>query len=448
MHTGAEVSLTFRPADANHGIRFQRIDLPDKPTIAADVNRVASTLRGTTIREKDAQVSTIEHVMSALAGLHIDNVVVEIDGPETPIMDGSSQPFVECLLDAGKKELAEERECFVIEEPIEYKDEVTGTEIVGLPSDDFEVTAMIDFSSPVLGKQYASFHGSSNSYVDEIAAARTFVFLRELDHLFDQNLIRGGNLDNALVIADRLMNQAELDLLAKKLGRPSVQVDQEGILNTTSLRYHNEPAKHKLLDLVGDLNLIGKDIQGKIVASKPGHSANVAFARLLKEKYKIQRRLKGRPKYDPAATPVHDTMSIMGMLPHRYPFLLVDKVIELTSSYVVGVKNITFQEHVFQGHFPGNPIFPGVMIVEALAQTGGLLALATVENPTDWDTYFLKIENTRFKQFVRPGDTLLLKMELLSPIRRGIVHMQGTAYVGDNIVAEGELTAQIVDRTK
>jgi UDP-3-O-[3-hydroxymyristoyl] N-acetylglucosamine deacetylase/3-hydroxyacyl-[acyl-carrier-protein] dehydratase len=281
-----------------------------------------------------------------------------------------------------------------------------------------------------------------------IAAARTFVFLRELYHLYGHDLIKGGDLENALVIVDRLVSQVELDSLAIKLNKPKIKVEIEGVLNNTDLRYPNEPARHKLLDLIGDLSLVGKPIKGKIVATKPGHASNVAFARILKERFKVQRKLRGKPKYDPDSDPVLDIEAIKGMLPHRFPFLLVDKIMELTPSCVVGIKNITYQEHVFQGHFPNNPVFPGVLIVEALAQTGGILALSSVEKPSDWDTYFLKIENTKFKFKVIPGDTIILKMELLSPIRRGIVHMQGTAYVGNKIVAEGELTAQIINRTK
>ncbi len=447
LHCGEMVTMTFQPAEVNFGIRFKRVDLPDSPVLIADVTKVFSTNRGTTIREGNAQVSTVEHILSALAGCGVDNILIEIDGPEVPIMDGSARPFIDLFQAAGIESQDAEKEFFVVEEPVSYKDEVTGTEIVALPSAHCEITAMIDFNSPVLGKQYASLKDFA-SYGKEIAPARTFVFLRELEHLYNQNLIKGGDLENAVVIVDRMMTQEELDVLAKKLGKPSMKVEKEGVLNITDLRFTNEPARHKLLDLIGDLSLIGKPIKGRIVATKPGHASNVAFAKILKEKYKVQRKLKGKPKYNPDKTPVLDIEGIKGMLPHRFPFLLVDKIIELSDSHVVGVKSISYQEHVFQGHFPGNPVFPGVMIIEALAQTGGILALSTVENPTDFDTYFLKIENTKFKHKVVPGDTLILKMELLTPIRRGIVHMQGTAYVGNKIVSEGELTAQIINRTK
>ncbi len=447
LHTGEQVNMTFQSAAPNQGVRFKRMDLPEEPVLFADVTKVFSTNRGTTIRDGGAQVSTVEHVLSALAGLGIDNIMIEIDGPEVAIKDGSSRPFVDALQDAQIVEQQASREYFVIDEPISYKDEVTGTEIVALPHDSFEVTAMIDFNSPVLGKQYASLEDLGR-YADEIAPARTFVFLRELEHLSNQNLIKGGDLDNAVVIVDRLITQNELDVLARKLNKPSIKVEEEGVLSNTDLRFPNEPARHKLLDLIGDLSLLGRPIKGKIVATKPGHASNVAFAKILKEKYKIQRKLKGKPKYQPEQPPILDVEGVKRMLPHRYPFLLVDKIIELTEDCVVGVKNITSQEHILQGHFPGNPVFPGVLTVEALAQTGGILALSNVDNPADWDTYFLKIENTKFKHKVVPGDTVILKMELLSPIRRGIVHMQGTAYVGNRIVAEGELTAQILNRTK
>ncbi|NND07840.1 MAG: bifunctional UDP-3-O-[3-hydroxymyristoyl] N-acetylglucosamine deacetylase/3-hydroxyacyl-ACP dehydratase [Saprospiraceae bacterium] len=447
LHTGEHVTMTFHAAEPGYGIRFRRVDLPNQPVLGVDVGKVVSTNRGTTIKEGAAQVSTVEHVLAALAGLCIDNVLIDIDGPEVAIIDGSAQPFVEILQSAGIEQQDFEREYFIVEEPISFRDEVSGTEIVALPHDGFEVTAMIDFDSPILGKQYASL-SDIHSFDKDIAPARTFVFLRELEHLYGQDLIKGGDLENAVVIVDRLITQDELDVLAKKLGKPKMKVDKEGVLNNTDLRYRNEPARHKLLDLIGDLALIGRPIKGKIMATKPGHAANVAFARLLREQYKLQRKLKGKPRYDPNNEPILDVEGVKKMLPHRYPFLLVDKIVELSEDYVVGIKNITYQEHVFQGHFPNNPVFPGVMIVEALAQTGGILALSNVDDPTEWDTYFLKIENTKFKFRVVPGDTLILKMELLSPIRRGIVHMQGTAYVGNKIVAEGELTAQIINRTK
>ncbi len=447
LHTGKTVTLTFKPALANHGYRFQRVDLPDQPVIPADVKMVISTNRGTTLKSGEAQVSTVEHVLSALTGMGIDNVLLEIDGPEMPIMDGTSMPFVEAILEAGMTELDAEREYFIVTEPIAYKDEVTGTELLALPSDNFEATVMIDFASKVLGPQFAALHNLSD-YVKEIAPCRTFVFVHELEKLLEMGLIKGGDMDNAIVIADRKMDQDELDALAQKMGKPGIKVDAEGVLNTVKLHFQNEPARHKLLDVIGDLALIGKPIRGKIVATKPGHTANVEFAKLLKKNLTEKRRLMGIPRYDPDKEPVFDSVQITKLLPHRFPFLLVDKIIEIDQQHVVGIKNITYNESFFQGHFPDNPVFPGVLQIEALAQTGGILALQNVPDPGNWDAYFLKIDNTKFKAKVVPGDTLILKMELLEPIRRGIVHMQGTAYVGSKIVSEGELTAQIVRRTK
>jgi UDP-3-O-[3-hydroxymyristoyl] N-acetylglucosamine deacetylase/3-hydroxyacyl-[acyl-carrier-protein] dehydratase len=447
LHTGKSVQLTFKPAPPNHGFRFQRIDLPDQPVIPADVKMVVSTNRGTTLRSGDAQVSTVEHVLSALTGLGFDNVLLEIDGPEMPIMDGTSMPFVDVLKTAGKIEQDAQRDYFIVTEPIAYKDEVTGTELLALPSDAFEATVMIDFNSKVLGPQFASLH-SMEEYEDAIAPCRTFVFVHELEKLLDMGLIKGGDLDNAIVIADRKMESEELDALAKKMGKPGIRVDSEGVLNTVKLRFQNEPARHKLLDVIGDLALVGKPIRGKIMATKPGHTSNVEFAKLLKKQLTEKRRLVGIPKFDPDKEPVYDIKQIMNLLPHRFPFLLVDRVIELSDTHVVGIKQVTLNEFYFQGHFPDNPIFPGVLQIEALAQTGGILALHNAPDPGNWDTYFLKIENTRFKAKVAPGDTLILKMELLEPIRRGIVHMQGTAYVGNKLVSEGELTAQIVRRNK
>ena len=446
LHTGKEVALTFNPAPVNHGIKFQRIDVEGQPVLNADVNRVVSTTRGTTIEMSGAQVSTVEHVMSALAGLQIDNVMIQLDGPEVPIMDGSAAPFVKALSDVGIEEQKEEREYFVVKEPISYQDEETGSEFLALPADDFEVTTMIDFNSPVLGQQYAKLIDLKN-YASEIAPCRTFVFLHEVEQLFKQNLIKGGDLDNAIVIVDRVMSQKDLDELAKKLGKPSIKVEKEGILNTVDLQFKNEPARHKLLDVIGDMALLGLPIKGKILSTKPGHTSNVAFTKILKKKYQEQRKLKGKPSYDPDKEPLFDSVQIANWLPHRYPFLLVDKIIELSEKHVVGVKSVTFNENFFQGHFPNNPVMPGVLQIEAMAQTGGILALSTVDDPSNWDTYFLKIENAKFKNKVVPGDTILFKMELTAPIRRGICQMQATAYVGNKIVSEAELTAQIVKRS-
>lgn len=444
LHSGQTVNLQIHPSAANHGIKFKRTDLPDSPTVNADVSQVTSTVRGTTLQNGDAVVSTVEHIMAALSGMSIDNVLITLDGPEVPILDGSARPFVEEIKKVGVQKLEEEQDVYEIIEPIAFTDEVSGAEYMALPSTaDLEVTCMIDFNSPYLGQQYATMQGLEE-FADQFAGARTFVFLHEVEYLFNQGLIKGGDMENAIVIADRKIEQDYLDKLSRLFNKPHIKIDKEGILNTTELIYKNEPARHKVLDIVGDLSLVGKQIKGKIVARKPGHTGNVAFARQLKKIFFEQRKLKGKPNYDPDAEPIYNVEQIQKFLPHRHPFLLVDKITELTKTLVVGIKNITFDQYFFPGHFPNNPLFPGVLQIEALAQTGGILALSSVPDPENWDTYFIKIDNTRFKNKVLPGDTLILKMELMSPIRRGICQMYGTAYVGNKIVSEGELTAQIV----
>lgn len=447
LHTGKNVVVKLLPAPPNHGYRFQRVDLPEMPIINADVNRVVSTNRGTVLKSGNGEIHTVEHLLSALSGMQIDNVLIQLDGPEAPILDGSATPYVKAIKEAEPVSQEEEREYFEIRDVITYKDPETGAEIIGMPSDRLEIVTMIDFHSKVLGQQFAVLDDLSR-YEEEIAPCRTFVFLHELEYLFKQGLIQGGNLDNALVIAENPVTQEEIQELARKLNKPAVNIVKEGILNAGSLHFDNEPARHKLLDVLGDISLLGVPIIGKIIAKKPGHKANVNFTALLKQKYLDQKKLKGKPSYDPDQIPLFNSVQIESWLPHRYPFLLVDKITELTDTLVVGIKNVTFNEPFFQGHFPGNPVLPAVLQIEALAQTGGILALSTVEDPGNWDTYFIKIENARFKHKVVPGDTLILKMELLAPIRRGLCQMYGTAYVGNKIVSEGELTAQIVKRTE
>ena len=445
LHTGESTTMTFKPAATGHGFKFQRIDLDKQPIIPADVSKVSETKRGTTIQRGEAQVTTVEHALSALVGLGVDNCLIEINGGEAPILDGSNKMIVEKLAKIGLEEQEADREYFVIEEPISYKNEETGAEFLALPADNFEVTVLIDYNSPVLGQQYAELT-NWDDYAKEIAPCRTFVFLRELEQLAKGGLIKGGDLDNAVVIADQVMSKKALSTLAKLLDKPSMAVDTEGVLNTTSLRFKNEPARHKLLDVIGDLTLIGQRIKGKIIAKKPGHASNVEFAKILKAKLVEQRKLGGKPRYDASMEPIYTANQVYELLPHRYPFQLVDKIIELTDTKVVGVKNVSMNEPFFKGHFPGNPVMPGVLQTEAMAQTGGILALTKQDDPYGWDTYFLKLNNVKFKKMVVPGDTLIIKCELLSPIRRGIVQMKSTVYVGNSIVSEAELTAQIAKR--
>ena len=445
LHTGAHTTVTFNPAPANYGVRFMRTDLEGTPVIRAEASKVVSTNRCTTIGQGDARVSTVEHALSALSGMHVDNALIEIDGPEMPILDGSARDYAKAVKAIGLEAQEAERDYFVVDKAMRYKDDATGAELVALPAEGFEVAALIDFNSPILNKQHAQLT-DTEQYAEEVAPSRTFCFLRELEALHERGLIRGGDVDNAVVIVDEMKSEEELAELAKKLGKDQFKVERTGYLNNTELRFPNEPARHKLLDVIGDLSLVGAPIKGKIVATKPGHQANVAFAKQLREAYQLQRKLRGVPKYDPNGAPLYNTQQIMDLLPHRYPMLMLDKIIDLSDRHVVGVKNITMNEHILQGHFPGNPIFPGVLQVEAMAQAGGIFALSLEEDPYGYDTYFLKIDNTKFRNKVVPGDTLMLKMVLSAPIRRGIVQMHGTAYVGNTVVSEGDFTAQIVKR--
>ncbi|WP_347158219.1 bifunctional UDP-3-O-[3-hydroxymyristoyl] N-acetylglucosamine deacetylase/3-hydroxyacyl-ACP dehydratase [Pontibacter chitinilyticus] len=442
LHTGVASNMTFKPAPANHGYKFQRIDLPGQPVVAADADNVVDLSRGTTLEQNGARVNTVEHTLAALVGLQLDNVLIELDGPEPPIMDGSSIEFVRALQSVGLQEQNALRNYFEIPKGISYIDESRGVEIAALPLDDYRLTAMVDYNSPVLGSQHASITHISQ-FVDEIASSRTFVFLHELEALYKQNLIKGGDLDNAIVIVDRVVQDEELSHLSELLQKPKVEVKAEGVLNNTELRFKNEPARHKLLDLIGDLALIGRPIKGQILAARPGHAANVAFAKKIKKLIQ-EAAIKNVPTYDPKKKPVMDINQIAATLPHRYPFLLIDKIIHLDETTVTGVKNITMNEPFFQGHFPGNPVLPGVIQIEAMAQTGGILVLNTVEKPEDYWTYFLGIDKCRFKRKVVPGDTIIFKCELLAPIKRGIAKMSGQAFVAGQLVMEAEMSASIV----
>jgi UDP-3-O-[3-hydroxymyristoyl] N-acetylglucosamine deacetylase/3-hydroxyacyl-[acyl-carrier-protein] dehydratase len=443
LHSGAEVSLTFQPAEANHGYKFRRVDLPGQPIIEADCDLVTDTSRGTTLEKNGASISTVEHVLAALVGLEIDNVLMDVSGPEMPILDGSSIPFVEALSACGTVELDAEREYFEIPYNIHFTDEANQVEIIAMPVNEYRLTVMVDYNSPVLGSQHAALTHISE-FKNQIAPCRTFCFLHELEMLLANNLIKGGDLNNAIVVVDRAVSQDELDRLAKVFNKPSVEVRKEGILNNLDLRFQNEPARHKLLDMIGDLALAGMPIKGQIMAARPGHASNVAFAKKIKQVIKKEQRRKqeGPPQYDPNAKPLYNTSDIIKMLPHKHPFLLVDKIVSKDDKTIVAIKNITYDQPFFAGHFPGDPIMPGVLQLEAMAQAGGVLILSTVPDPENYSTYFLKIDNAKFKDKVVPGDTLVMKMELLD-IRRGICTMTGKAFVGDKLVSEAEMTALI-----
>jgi len=444
LHTGERVTMTFNPAPENHGFKFRRTDLEGAPVVDADVDNVSDTSRGTTLTQNGASVSTVEHVLAALVGAELDNVLIDLDGPETPIMDGSSIPFVNALIEAGVQDQDADREYYHIPYNIHYSEPDRKVEMVAMPlDDDYRFTCMVDYNSPVLGTQHATI-SSITEFKKEIASCRTFCFLHELEMLMKHNLIKGGDINNAIVVVDKHVDEAELAHLAKLFNRKDIDVAPQGILNNIELRHQNEPARHKLLDMIGDLALVGVPLRGHIMAARPGHAANVAFAKKIKALIKKERSRKYVKVYDPNAKPVYDTVQIMNILPHRPPMLLVDKILELTKTHVVGLKAVTMNEPFFVGHFPGAPVMPGVLQIEAMAQTGGILVLNTVPDPENWLTLFLKIENARFKDKVLPGDTLIFRCDLIAPIRRGIAQMKGIGMVGEKIVVEAELMAQIV----
>jgi len=445
LHTGTTVNLIFKPAPENHGVVFKRTDLDGQPEVEADVSFVVDTSRGTTLEKRGVRLHTVEHVLSALAGLEIDNVIVEIDSHETPIMDGSAKAFVEALIQAEIVEQDAEKDYFVVDSVISYTDPDNKIEIIAIPSREYKVSVMIDFETKVLSTQNANLN-RIEQFKDQIAPCRTFVFLHELEYLLANNLIKGGDLNNAIVFVNKAVNQEELDRLAELFNKPKVAVKSEGILNNLDLHFDNEPARHKLLDVVGDLSLAGKPIKGHIIANRPGHAANIEFAKLIKKQIEKSEKVEKVPEYNPNKKPVYDIQGIMKLLPHRPPFLLIDKILELSDQHVVGLKSVTMNEEFFVGHFPGEPVMPGVLQIEAMAQTGGILLLETVPEPEKYLTLFLKIEEVKFRNIVVPGDTLIFRLDLLAPIRRGLCHMKGVAYVGKKVVMEAMMLAQIVKK--
>ncbi len=445
LHTGEPVTLTLRPAPVGHGLKFQRTDLDGEPTINADCDLVVSTERGTTLEQNGAKVFTTEHVLAALYALQVDNALIQVSGPEMPIMDGSALPFVEAIESAGLEEQNAARNWYVLQEPIWFETKERGTEMLGVPAPggEFRLTVMVDYNSPVLGTQHASMY-RAEEFKTEIAPCRTFVFLRELEQLAKAGLIKGGDLNNAIVLEDREgTTKEQLKDLAKALGREyqDVEIRRNGVLNTTDLKFFNEPARHKLLDIVGDLALVGRPIKGHILAARPGHFGNTSFAKRIKEKMREEEK-NTAVNFDLSKT-VYDINDIEKILPHRYPFLLVDRIVAMDNQTITGYKNITMNEPQFTGHFPGNPVMPGVLQVEAMAQVGGIFALSQVPDPENYTTYFLKTDGVRYRRKVIPGDTLVFHLSLLTPIRRGIVHMKGMGYVNGQVAVEAEMMAQI-----
>ncbi|MGA9638647.1 bifunctional UDP-3-O-[3-hydroxymyristoyl] N-acetylglucosamine deacetylase/3-hydroxyacyl-ACP dehydratase [Flavobacterium sp.] len=444
LHTGKEVKMTFKPAPVNNGFTFVRVDLEGHPVVEADANYVVNTQRGTNLEKLGVKIQTPEHVLAALEGCDLDNVIIELNASELPIMDGSSKYFVEALEKAEIEEQNAKRNVYVVKEVISFTDEETGSEILVMPSDSYSVTTMVDFGTKILGTQNATLKNIAD-FKSEIANSRTFSFLHELESLLENGLIKGGDLNNAIVYVDKEISDATMSSLKVAFGKETINVKPNGILDNLNLHYPNEAARHKLLDVVGDLALIGTKIQGKIIANKPGHFVNTQFAKKMAKIIKIEQR-NFVPSFDLHQEPLMDIHKIMSVLPHRPPFLLIDRIIEMTESHIVGMKNVTMNESFFVGHFPGAPVMPGVLIVEAMAQTGGILVLSTVPDPENYLTYFMKMDNVKFKQKVLPGDTLIFKCDLITPIRRGICHMQANAYANGRLVAEAELMAQIAKK--
>ncbi|MDO6737533.1 bifunctional UDP-3-O-[3-hydroxymyristoyl] N-acetylglucosamine deacetylase/3-hydroxyacyl-ACP dehydratase [Wenyingzhuangia sp. 2_MG-2023] len=446
LHTGKNVTMVFKPAPENSGYTFVRVDLEGNPTIEARVEFVTETERGTNLEKKGISINTSEHVLAAAVGLQIDNLIIEIDASEPPIMDGSSKFFVEALESAGIVEQEAEVEEYIVKEVISYKDEATGSEIILMPADEYQVTTMVDFGTQILGTQNATLNTISD-FKKEISAARTFSFLHELEMLLEHNLIKGGDLNNAIVYVDKDISDDTLEKLKKAFGKDEIKVTTNGILDNLELHWANEAAKHKLLDVIGDLALVGTRIRGKVIANKPGHKVNTLFGKRLANIIKQEKR-NAVPNYDLNQPPLMDINQIMKLLPHRPPFLLIDRILDLGDDFVVGMKNVSMNEPFFVGHFPEAPVMPGVMQVEAMAQCGGILVLSTVPDPENYLTYFMKMDNVKFKQKVLPGDTLIFKAELISPIRRGICHMKSVGYANGKVVVEAELMAQISKKIK